>query len=201
MIARRLTHISNPANLVYVLTTVSILASILVPMIFGDLFFRTGRRMLDSLGAGELDAGLYILTAVSSTPLALPVWCYAVLGRMLGMEPVRLITVIGSGAATGSTMTYLLGRYFGNTRFARKHFPGIENHQWTSGRSVRAISLLLFAGALSPLPFDVMYAACGAKRYPVYLFTPIVFLAWTSRITLLVWGFGLLQSGLFRIGF
>lgn len=39
------------------------------------------------------------------------------------------------------------------------------------------------------MPFDVMYAACGMKRFPVALFSPILFLAWSIKLSVVVFVF------------
>jgi len=147
-----------------------------------------------SYGQERIDFILYLITTVSSTPLALPVWIYAILGSMLGYEPLRLILVMGLGSMTGSTITYFIARYFGKSKFIRRNFPNIENHPWTRGRSIWVVSLILFTGAASPIPFDILYAACGMKRFPILLFAPVLFLAFLIKYAYLFYGYDLIQS-------
>lgn len=142
--------------------------------------------MLTEYGQDKVDIILYFVTLISSSPVSVPVWTYAALGSLLGYEPGRLILVMSLGAMTGSSVTYFIGRYFGMTRFVRRNFPDIENHRWTRGKSVWVVSLILFGGAVSPMPFDVMYAACGMKRFPILLFSPILFLAWSIKLSVVV---------------
>ena len=176
----------NPAFLV---TAVLILISIILPLLFREEFLRFGENLLTSYGQERIDLILYVLTVISSSPVALPVWTYAAFGSLLGYESIRLILVMSFGAMTGSSITYLLGRYFGGTGFVRKYFPNVHNHHWTGGRSVWVVSLILFGGAVSPIPFDVMYAACGVKKFPAILFSPILFTAWAIRLSIVVYGF------------
>ena len=145
-------------------------------------------------GQDRVDLILYLITTISSTPLALPVWIYSVLGAMLGFEPARLIIVMGLGSMSGSIITYFVARYFGKSRFIKKNFPNIENHSWTHGRSKRVISVILFLGAASPIPFDIMYAACGMKRFPIALFAPITFISFSIKFTYLFYGYDLIKN-------
>lgn len=164
------------------------LASSAVSALYGEKLLDLGESILTSYGQRNADIILYLITAVSSSPLPLPVSAYAVFGTLLGYEPGRLISLIAFGAVTGSSVSYLLGRCFGKTPFVRRKFPEVENHSWTKGRSLKVVSLILLGGALSPLPAHPMFAACGMMRYPAVLFIPIVFLAWWIRIGVVVVG-------------
>ncbi len=166
----------------------------MLPFIFKEEIVNIGKTLLLTYGQDRIDIVLYLITTVSSTPLALPVWIYAILGSMLGFEPIRLIIIMGLGSMSGSTITYFIARYFGKSKFIKRNFPNIENHPWTEGRSFWVISLILFAGAASPIPFDILYAACGLKRYPILLFAPIVFIAFTIKFAYLFYGYDLIQS-------
>ena len=95
---------------------------------------------------------------------------------------------------TGSTITYFVARYFGKSKFVKQNFPSIENHPWTRGRSIWVVSLILFTGAASPIPFDILYAACGMKRFPILLFAPVLFLAFLIKFAYLFYGYDLIQS-------
>jgi len=171
-----------------------LLASMTVSALFGGKLLDLGEGLLRSCGQRNTDIILYLITAVSSSPLPLPVSAYAVFGTLLGYEPGRLITLIAFGAVTGSSVSYLLGRYFGKTPFVRRKFPEVESQSWTKGRSLKVVSLILLGGALSPLPAHPMFAACGMMRYPAVLFFPIVFLAWWIRIGIVVMGIEYISS-------
>ena len=200
MVRQRLSYLYSVINLTFVVTVFMIITSIVLPFVFREEIVNIGQTLLLRYGQDRIDFILYLITTVSSTPLALPVWIYAVLGSMLGYEPLRVILVMGLGSMTGSTITYFIARLFGKSKFVKRNFPNIENHPWTRGRSIWVISLILFTGAASPIPFDILYAACGLKRYPIFLFTPILFLAFSFKFCYLFYGYDLIQSSsLFNI--
>ncbi len=194
MISRRFRDFSSAINLTFIITVFMIITSIVLPLLYREEIISFGQTLLLSYGQERIDFILYLITAVSSTPLALPVWIYAVLGSMLGYEPLRLILVMGLGSMTGSTITYFIARYLGKSKFIRRNFPNIENHPWTRGRSIWVVSLILFTGAASPIPFDILYAACGMKRFPILLFAPVLFLAFLIKYAYLFYGYDLIQS-------
>lgn len=188
----RLHAVPNSIWVMLLAALLMLLASSAVSALFGGKFLDLGESLLTSYGQRNTDIILYLITAVSSSPLPLPVSTYAVLGTLLGYEPGRLITIIALGAVTGSSVSYFLGRYFGRTPFVIRKFPEVEKHCWTKGRSLKVVSLCLLGGALSPLPVHPMFAACGIMRYPAALFIPIVFLAWWIRIGVVVMGIKLI---------
>ena len=194
MIHFRLHAVPNSLKLALLVTFGMLLASTAVSLFYGERLPGFGEGLLTSYGQRNTDIMLYLITAVSSSPLTFPVTAYAVLGTLLGYEPGRLITLIALGAVTGSSVSYILGRCFGHTRFVRRKFPEVQNHRWTKGRSLRVVSLLLLGGAMSPIPVHPMYAACGMMRYPAVLFIPIVFPGWWIRIGAVVMGMKLITD-------
>ena len=194
MISQRLNNFSSAINITFVVTVLMIITNIVLPLLFREEIISIGQGLLMRYGQDRIDFILYLITTVSSTPVALPVWIYAVLGSMLGYEPVRLIIVMGLGSTTGSIITYFIARYFGKSKFIKRNFPNLENHPWTQGRSIWVVSLILFTGTASPIPFDILYAACGMKRFPIVVFAPIVFIAFTIKFTYLFYGYDLIQS-------
>ncbi len=194
MVTKRLSSFYKTINVTFIFAVIIIITSIVLPLIFREEIITIGKTLLINYGQDRIDFILYILTTVSSTPIALPVWIYAILGSMLGFEPIRLIIVMGLGSMTGSTITYYIARYFGKSKFIKRNFPNIENHPWTEGRSFWVISLILFTGAASPIPFDILYAACGLKRYPILLFVPIVLIAFIIKFAYLFYGYELIKS-------
>ena len=194
MVTPRISYLYSAINLTFVVTLFMIITGIVLPLVFREEIVSIGQTLLLRYGQDRIDFILYLVITLSSTPLALPVWIYAVLGSMLGYEPIRLIIVMGLGSMTGSTITYFIARYFGKSRFIKRNFPNIENHPWTKGRSVWIVGLILFIGAASPIPFDIMYAACGMKRFPVLLFALILFLAFSIKFCYLFYGYDLIQS-------
>jgi membrane protein YqaA with SNARE-associated domain len=167
MIRSRVEGIPKSVKLAVAVTFAMVLASSGVSVLFGERLLDFGGNIITSYGRTNTDIMLYTVTAVSSSPLTLPVSAYAVIGTLLGYEPGRLITLIALGAVTGSSVSYLLGRCFGDTPF---------------------VSLILLGGAMSPVPVHPMYAACGVMRYPAALFVLIVFLGWWVRIGVVVMG-------------
>lgn len=194
MIRLRLHAVPNSIWVILLAALLMLLASMTVSALFGGKLLDLGEGLLRSCGQRNTDIILYLITAVSSSPLPLPVSAYAVFGTLLGYEPGRLITLIALGAVTGSSVSYLLGRHFGKTPFVRRKFPEVESQSWTKGRSLKVVSLILLGGALSPLPAHPMFAACGMMRYPAVLFIPIVFLAWWIRIGIVVMGIEYISS-------
>jgi membrane protein YqaA with SNARE-associated domain len=180
--------LSNPIKAVLLITAGMMAVSSVISILYGGKFLSFGERLLTAYGQSGMDLMLYIITAVSSSPLMLPVSAYAVLGTLLGFEPLRLITLMALGAMTGSITSYLLGRFFGNTSFGRRKFPTVHDRKWMRGGSLRAVSLILIGGALSPIPAHPVYAACGMIRYPIELFTLILFFGWWMRIGIVVLG-------------
>jgi membrane protein YqaA with SNARE-associated domain len=194
IIPLRLRAVPGSIRIAVGITLLMLLASSAVSFLFGERLLDFGGNLITSYGQRNADVILYLITAASSSPLTLPVSAYAVLGTLLGYEPGRLVTLIALGAVTGSSVSYLLGRCFGDRQFVRRRFPDVQNHRWTKGRSLRVVSLMLFGGALSPIPVHPLYAACGMMRYPVVLFIPIVFLGWWIRMGALVMGIKFISS-------
>lgn len=162
--------------------------SSVISILYGERFLSIGGKLLTRYGQSYTDVMLYTLSAVSTSPLTLPVSEYAVLGTLLGFEPLRLITLMALGAMTGSSVSYLLGRFFGNMSFVRRRFQEVQDRKWTRRGSLRKLSLILVGGALSPIPVHPFYAACGMMRYPIELFTLILFFGWWVRIGIIVLG-------------
>lgn len=186
--------LSNPGNLVYFSTALLIVTSVVVPLIYKEQIIGVGTFLIDRYGQDNLDITIFLLTAISGSPVALPVWIYAIYGTMLGYDPFRLILVVSLGASFGSQITYCLGRYFGTCSFVKRKFPKLENHPWTDGRSFWITTGIVFGGTAAPLPLDLIYAACGFKRYPAFIFWINIFFARILRYSLLVYGWKLVSD-------
>lgn len=180
--------IPNSLKLVLLVTASMMVTSSVISILYGERFLSIGGKLLTRYGQSYTDVMLYTLSAVSTSPLTLPVSEYAVLGTLLGFEPLRLITLMALGAMTGSSVSYLLGRFFGNMSFVRRRFQEVQDRKWTRRGSLRKLSLILVGGALSPIPVHPFYAACGMMRYPIELFTLILFFGWWVRIGIIVLG-------------
>jgi len=85
MISRRFRDFSSAINLTFIITVFMIITSIVLPLVFREEIISFGQTLLLSYGQERIDFILYLITAVSSTPLALPVWIYAVLGSNAGL--------------------------------------------------------------------------------------------------------------------
>jgi len=188
-------HEKDPAkkrefNLTFILVTVFlILFGMVIIGLFKDDIKSFGVDLMVRFGQKWVDLILLLLTAVSSTPLALPIWGYAQAGIALGYNVFRLASIMAVGSALGSMVTYYLGRYFVHTGFVQKWFPNITRHPWTEERSKKYVTLFLFLGTASPIPCDVLYAACGFKRYPEILFLVVMVTARFVRYLYLGYGF------------
>lgn len=167
-----------------------IVMGMVITGIFKDDIFGFGQTLMETYGQEKVDMLLFLLTAVSSTPLALPIWGYALVGVAMGYNIFHLAIVMALGSATGSFVTFMLGRYFGQTDWLKRKFPQLQKHPWAHGRSRSVVTLFLFLGTASPLPCDVFYAACGLKRFPPALFWVTMVAARFVRYLYLGLGFG-----------
>ena len=147
-----------------------IVIGLVITGIFQDDINYFGTQLMEQYGQEKVDVILFLLTAISSTPLMLPIWGYVMAGVAMGYDVIRLASVMALGSATGSFVTFVLGRYFGQSNFVKRKFPNLQKHPWTEGRSRTIVTLFLFLGTASPIPCDVFYAACGLKRYPMAMF-------------------------------
>ena len=172
-----------------VITLAIILCGVVLTAIFEEDIRSFGADLLTRYGQEWVDLVLFLLTAISSTPLALPIWAYTMVGVSLGYGVMRLAIVMALGSATGSLVTFLLGRYFGETAWLKRRFPKVKKHPWTYGKSRWYVTMMLFLGTASPLPCDVFYVACGIKRYPVVLFWVTMVAARLVRYIYLGYGF------------
>jgi membrane protein YqaA with SNARE-associated domain len=175
------------------LTVAIVLGGIIFAAAFKEEILRFGERLLTTSDRTWVDVILFFLTAVSSTPLALPVWVYAVIGAALGMHIIRLAAVMAVASASGSLVTLFLGRYFGNSRWVRRRFPRIHDHPWTKGKSRAFVTLALFLGTASPIPCDILFVACGAKKYPPLLFWITMIVARFIHYLYIAYGFTYFQ--------
>ncbi len=162
---------NKKSNLAILISTASVmLTSMVIAGIYKDEIGLFGVDLIKSYGQNWVDCILFVLTAISSTPLMLPIWVYALAGATLGLNLVRLSAVMALGSAVGTLVTFALGRYFGDSNWVKNRFPNFHNHPWTTKKSKTYITLILFLGNASLIPCDIFYAACGFKRFPVPLF-------------------------------
>ena len=148
-----------------------------------------GVALLTRFGQDWVDIILFFVTAISCTPIMLPVWGYAVAGAALDISIVRLAAVMAFGSALGSYTTFMIGRYLGDRAWVKRRFPDLHKNHWTYGKSRTYVTMILFFGTASPLPCDVIYAACGAKRYPAIPFVITMVAARFVRYIYIGYGF------------
>jgi len=171
-----------------------ILIGMILTAIFQEDLFSYGKLIMEKYGQDKVDILLFLITAVSSSPLALPIWGWVLVGVAMGYPVWRLALVMALGSATGSLITFLLGRYFGDSAWVRRKFPKLRQHPWTTGRSRFVVTLILIGGTASPIPCDVFYAACGLKKYPPVLFWFSMVLARFIRYIYMGYGFDLFRD-------
>lgn len=172
-----------------ILTLGIILLGIILSSIFKEDVLFAGEYLLTTYGQGWVDGILFLLTAISSTPLVLPIWPYSLIGVSLGYGIVHLAAVMALGSATGSLVEFYMGRYFGESAWFKKRFPTVHKHPWTHGRSKWFVTAMLFLGTASPIPCNVFYIACGVKRYSGALFWVTMVAARLVRYSYLGLGF------------
>lgn len=172
-----------------VATLIIVLTGAVLVAIFRTDINDYGIALLTRFGQDWVDVILFFVTAISCTPIMLPVWGYAVAGAALGMSIVRLSAVMALGSAVGSYTTYMIGRYLGDRAWVTRRFPDLHKNHWTHGKSRMYVTMILFFGTASPLPCDVIYAACGAKRYPALPFVITMIAARFVRYIYIGYGF------------
>ena len=162
--------VRKSAMTAHLVTLIIILTGTILAVLFSKEINGYGVDLMTRFGQGWVDVILFFVTAISCTPLMLPVWAYAVAGAALGLDIVRLALVMALGSALGGLVTFAAGRYYGNRSWVQRRFPRLREHPWTHGKSKKYVTLILFLGSSSPIPCDIVYAACGAKRFPVLPF-------------------------------
>jgi membrane protein YqaA with SNARE-associated domain len=172
-----------------VVTAIVIMVGAVIAGIYREQITGFGEDLMTRYGREWVDVILFLITFVSCTPLMLPVWCYALIGAAMGFNIIRLAAVMALGSASGSLVTFYLGRYFANRVWVKKRFPNMLNHPWTEGKSKVYVSWILFLGTASPIPCDVFYAACGVKRYPAVPFLLLMIAGRFVRYIYLGYGF------------
>ncbi|UCD17002.1 MAG: VTT domain-containing protein [Candidatus Zixiibacteriota bacterium] len=186
--------ILNGGYLSLLVTIGIVVAGITIVAVFREDIGSYGMKLIKHYGYRWIDVILFALTAISASPICLPIWQYILVGIAMGYHVVRLAVVMALGSAVGSQITYYFGKYCGNTRFVKKRFPNASEHPWIAGRSRQYVSLLLFLGTASPIPFDILYFACGIKSYPPHLLYVINVSARFVRYLYLGYGLHFLSS-------
>jgi len=148
-------------------------AAFLLSLLYQDEIVEVGNRVLTRFSTSGLYVVLFLLAAVSSTLLPLPVWIYAFTSVALGFNYAMCGVVIGLGSSLGSASTYCLGRYCRRSRLLHRRLDEVTLQEWQA-RSVPYCGAALFLGTVSPVPMDGLYAIAGVLRFPVAGFLLLV---------------------------
>ncbi|MEW5922450.1 MAG: VTT domain-containing protein [Candidatus Zixiibacteriota bacterium] len=175
-------------------TAAIIIIGVVIVAIFKEDINNFGLYLINNYGQRNIDIILFLLTAISSSPICLPVWQFVLIGTTMGYSVIHLAAVMALGSALGSLVTYYMGRLFGNSRFFTKRFPDAGKNRWVHGRSKLYVTIALFLGTASPIPFDILYFACGVKKYPPGLLYIANTLGRLVRYTYLGYGFYLINK-------
>jgi len=157
---------------------------IVFSQIYKEYFVVFGNGLLLKYHKTCLYAVLFFLAAISSTLIPLPVWIYVFTSVALGFNYVECAVVLGLDSSLGSTSSYVLGRFFHNTRYFKKRVPSEKIEKWKSHSRAWGASVLFF-GTISPLPMDFFYAAAGLLHFPISLFLLLVTTARIIRYVLM----------------
>lgn len=186
---------SNHSGLFSLLSVVAliVIGTVLV-FLFNDDVTRIGVELLHRYGQTNIDIILFVITAISCSPICLPVWIYIITGAAMGYNILHLAVVLAVGSAVGSLITYYLGAYFSERKFFRKRFPKAQDHPWINGKSRWIVTSLVFLGTASPIPCDAFYLTCGVKRFSVSLFFSAAVAGRFVRYIYLGYGFGTIMG-------
>lgn len=142
-------------NFVNIFLIIFVIFITVVPIVYQDELISLSINLMKRYSRDHFDLALFSLTAICSSPLAVPVWPFPVIGIVLGYPASKLISLITLASVAGSTITYFIGRYFNNNGFILRKFPGIQSNKWTDGKSFWSITAMLFGGTVLPLPTDI----------------------------------------------
>lgn len=130
--------------------------------------------------------GIFLLSLVASS--LLPVFLEPVVAGLpaLGFPLLPTVLVVSTGATLGSLTTYFLG--LGSEAIAErfnKGGAGERLHGWFMMHEWVGISVV-FLGALTPFPFEVVTFVAGFSTFPVRLYTLGCFMGKLSKFVLLM---------------
>lgn len=139
---------------------------------------------IENLTLSESYLGIFLLSLVASS--LLPIFIEPVVAGLpaLGFPLFPTVLVVSAGATMGSMTTYFLGR--GSEAVAERFNKGgigdrihgwFMMHEWIG-------TTVVFLGALTPFPFEVVTFIAGFSRFPVQLYTIGCFMGKLSRFVL-----------------
>ncbi|MCK4938108.1 MAG: DedA family protein [Methanosarcinales archaeon] len=127
--------------------------------------------MIENVIAPGTYFGIFAMSFIASS--LLPIFLEPVVASLpaLGFPLMPTVLVISTGATLGSLTTYFLGR--GSEAIAGRFNKGgigerihgwLMIHEWIG-------TIVVFLGALTPFPFEVVTFVAGFSRFPVRLYT------------------------------
>jgi membrane protein YqaA with SNARE-associated domain len=130
--------------------------------------------------------GLFLLSLIAST--LLPIFLEPAVAGLpaLGFPLFPTVVVVSAGATSGSLTTYFLGR--GSEAIAgrfNKSGIGERIHGWFTLHEWIGITVV-FLGALTPFPFEVVTFVAGFSRFPVLQYTASCFIGKLLKFIILM---------------
>ncbi|NIM48486.1 MAG: hypothetical protein GTN62_02240 [Gemmatimonadales bacterium] len=159
------------ANLILFLAL--ILGAFVITELYREEIVGFGSGLLTKVDTGGLYVILFLISAISSTLVPLPVWIYVFTCVALGFDYITCSVVIALGSTLGSASSYALGRYFRHGRFLERRLNEATLQKWQT-RSRYALAAVLLFGTISPTPMDLIYAVSGVLRFPALGFVMLV---------------------------
>lgn len=142
--------------------------------------------MIENIVAPGTYLGIFILSFIASS--LLPIFLEPVVAGLptLGFPLIPTVFVVSAGATLGSLTTYFLGR--GSEAIAgrfNKGGIGDRIHGWLMIHEWIGIAVV-FLGAVTPFPFEVVTFVAGFSRFPVHLYTIGCFLGKLLKFVILM---------------
>lgn len=150
--------------------------------------------MLEHIVAPGGYLGIFLLSFIASS--LLPIFLEPIVTGLPALDFPLFPTVfiVSAGATLGSLTTYFLGR--GSEAIAgrfNRSGTGERIHGWFKMHEWIGITVV-FLGALSPFPFEVVTFVAGFSRFPVRLYTAGCFIGKLVKfIILMLFGNALLS--------
>lgn len=142
--------------------------------------------MFENLATPGTYLGIFLLSFIASS--ILPIFLEPAVASLpaIGFELFPTVIVVSAGATLGSLTTYFLGR--GSEAIAgrfNKGGVGERLHGWFMMHEWIGITVV-FLGALTPFPFEVVTFIAGFSKFPVRLYTAACFAGKFSKFAVLM---------------
>ncbi|MCL7415570.1 MAG: VTT domain-containing protein [ANME-2 cluster archaeon] len=142
--------------------------------------------MIENIASPGTYLSIFLLSFIASS--LLPIFLEPVVAGLpaLGFPLVPTVLVISTGATLGSLTTYFLGR--GSEAIAgrfNKGGIGDRIHGWLMMHEWIGIAVV-FMGAFTPFPFEVVTFIAGFSRFSVQLYIAGCFLGKLSKFIILM---------------